>query len=67
MDLEQQKAKARKKLIQKIIDQILAGKYDNAKELPNDLYSIKSREYFSPLERDTYNYGYTVMPEQAKG
>ena len=47
----------RKILLEKLIKQILDGKFNN-KEVPPEY-----REYKSPLERDDYNYGYMLNSE----
>jgi len=57
VELIDRKKEMRKILLEKLIKQILDGKFNN-KEVPPEY-----REYKSPLERDDYNYGYMLNSE----
>jgi len=62
MEMAERKRELRKIFLKKLIKQITEGKFNSTKPLPNDIYTAKSREYQSPLERDNYNYGYVNYP-----
>lgn len=66
------KRKLRLALLNRIIDNIESGKFNNIQESKESVYpSYSSRterfvprgEYLSPGDRDTYNYGYTNINE----
>ena len=57
MDLPDRKKELRKILLEKLIKQILDGKFND------DISTKEIREYKSPLERDNYNYGYMLNSE----
>ena len=58
--------KKRKQLLRKLLMQIMQGKYNSNKATSNELYpdanSVR-QQYLSPLDRDTYNYGYMEIKE----
>lgn len=56
-------------LLRKLLQQILEGKFDNTPVLLDNLYNNNPprRQYLSPRDRDTYNYGYMELDEIGAG
>lgn len=65
----QRKRKIRKRLLERLIKCILSGKFNSEKESVFNLNNPLGprRQYYSPIERNTHNYGYATMPEVSKG
>lgn len=59
----------RKLLLKKLIKDVLERKFDNTPELLNNLYNNNSsrKQYLSPLDRSSYNYGYMNINEMGAG
>lgn len=59
----------RKLLLNKLIKDVLEKKFDNTPELLNNLYNNNSsrKQYLSPLDRSSYNYGYMNINEMGAG
>jgi len=55
----------RKRLLLRLLKDILKGDFDNTPELLDKLYNNNPprRQYMSPRERDSYNYGYKEIDE----
>ena len=74
MDLEEERAKRKKILrlilLKRLIENMFENKVDNTPVLPNSLYNENGsprRQYFSPLDRSNYNYGYMTLDEIGAG
>jgi hypothetical protein len=66
------KREIRRMLLDQLVKDILAGKYNNVQESTESTYPLHSNrterhvprgEYKGPRDRDTYNYGYTEIDE----
>lgn len=59
----------RKKLLLKLLRQVLKGDFDNTPVLLNNLYdnTTPRKQYLGPRDRDTYNYGYMELDEMGAG
>jgi len=63
--------KLRKLLLLKLIKQVLDGKLDAVPANLNNLYNDEGagarRQYMSPQDRSSYDYGYMKIPEMQAG
>ena len=62
--------KNRLALLRSIVDQIMKGEFSGGHLNPHDIYKshIPNRnEYFSPLDRSAYNWGYMTTGEIGSG
>lgn len=64
--VERKQASARRIKLLELLNKISSGEID-AQEVPLDklysLYNTNRKEYISPLDRSTYNYGYMTNSE----
>jgi hypothetical protein len=64
VESSERKRELRKILLNKLVEQILAGKFNSQDVILNNR---RNKEYLSPLERDSYNYGYMTNDQNNKG
>ena len=69
--IEKRKKLLRLILLKQVMDKVLGNDFNNIPVAPNDLldstYGGSRRQYLSPIDRSTYNYGFMNINEIGAG